>query len=813
MHTKLICPSANVLAELIQGQLVEPQLSELTGHLEECPACQARVSKVPPSNALIESLRGNAPVEDQIARAAPRPLIEKIKLIPRRHSSSAHGALADTPAALHDTLFASKQQRFDFLSPPQQADELGRLGRYRILKVLGQGGMGVVFLADDPQLQRFVALKAMLPNVAAAPLAKERFLREARATARLKSDHIVTIYEVAEEGGVPYLAMELLEGESLADVLKTGQPLEARQIISIARDVARGLAAAHEAGLIHRDIKPGNLWLEHSDRKSESKSSLLTPDPYPLTSASRVKILDFGLARPGTDDDQITQSGTSVGTPAYMSPEQARGDKGVDARADLFSLGCVLYSLCVGEIPFQAATTMGTLLAITLHEPVAPAARNKSIPPALSALVMQLLAKDPAQRPNSAREVIERLQEIERSPAASPPRKRRPQGPLIAGLTTLALAIVAAVAAAIYFWQLPDGRVVSIECSDPAIKIAFDDGALKVAGAYQEPLIVEPGKVGLRIARGDDFKFETDKLIVNKGDKIALKIEVVEGKVQIVQAGKGVLDSKELPTPDERVSWEQSIARLDVHQQAAAVAAQLKKLNPSFDATSVAHKIENGVVSQFEFHDGRGLKDLAPLRALTGLKELYLDGNGGGADIGPLRGLRLTAFISNGCPLGDIAPLTGMPLTRVGLWGCLTTDLSPLRGMKLVEANCGNSAVRDISVLKGMPLEFVCLNISEVNDLSPLAGAPLKTLYAANTKVKDLRPVAKAPIEWLCIDGSPIEDLSPLLMMPLVKLEIDNPKQHAVLLRRITTLKTINHKSVAEVLGEIGEATEAGRSE
>ena len=170
---------------------------------------------------------------------------------------------------------------YDFLAPPREPGELGRLGPYQVRKVLGAGGMGVVFLGHDPLLERPVALKAMLPMLAVSPSAKQRFLREARAAAAIKHDHIVTIYQVGEDRGVPFLAMEFLEGESLDDRLKRESRLPVKELLRIGREAAEGLSAAHERGLIHRDIKPGNIWLEGE--------------------RGRVKILDFGLAR---DDGQ-----------------------------------------------------------------------------------------------------------------------------------------------------------------------------------------------------------------------------------------------------------------------------------------------------------------------------------------------------------------------------------------------------------------------------------------------------------------------------------------------------------------------------
>jgi serine/threonine protein kinase len=174
---------------------------------------------------------------------------------------------------------ATSQSPAAFLAPPQSADELGRLGSYRILEQLGAGGMGVVFLAEDPQLRRKVALKVMSPALAAEATARQRFLREAQATAALHHDHVITIYQVAEDRGMPFLAMELLPGESLEARLRREGRLPLSETLRIASEIAAGLEAAHEQGLIHRDIKPANIWLEARRGRS-----------------SRVKILDFGLA-------------------------------------------------------------------------------------------------------------------------------------------------------------------------------------------------------------------------------------------------------------------------------------------------------------------------------------------------------------------------------------------------------------------------------------------------------------------------------------------------------------------------------------
>jgi hypothetical protein len=253
----------------------------------------------------------------------------------------------------------------------------------------------VVYRAEDVALRRHVALKVLRPGFARRPDAAARFLQEARAAAALRHDHVVTIHQVGEAdtpaGRVPFLAMELLEGASLESTLarRAVSPAEA---VRIGREVAEGLAAAHAAGLIHRDIKPDNIWLEGA--------------------RGRVKLLDFGLARAVTSDARLTAHGEIVGTPAYMAPEQAAG-RPLDGRTDLFSLGCVLYRLCADRLPFPGPDVMTTLSALATHEPAPLREVNPAVPPALAELIHRLLAKAPVDRPASAHAVASALREME----------------------------------------------------------------------------------------------------------------------------------------------------------------------------------------------------------------------------------------------------------------------------------------------------------------------------------------------------------------------------------------------------------------
>ncbi len=295
---------------------------------------------------------------------------------------------------------------YPFLEPARNGDELGWLAHYRISQPIGAGGMGLVFRAEDTHLQRPVALKVIRPELAASPDAAARFTREARSAAAIKHDNVVTIYQVGEAQGVAFLAMEYLEGTSLARWLERGRKPSIDLILRIGREVASGLSAAHRLGLVHRDIKPANIWLEAPN--------------------GRVKILDFGQARAEREEVQITQLGAIVGSPAFMSPEQAEG-KPVSFSTDLFSLGCVLYRLCSGRLPFEGKTILSVLHALATQTPATPQAIRPEIPESLSALVMRLLAKAPEARPESSQSVIDEIRSIERHLAVS--RQRMNPGP------------------------------------------------------------------------------------------------------------------------------------------------------------------------------------------------------------------------------------------------------------------------------------------------------------------------------------------------------------------------------------------------
>ncbi|MEZ6122317.1 MAG: serine/threonine-protein kinase [Planctomycetaceae bacterium] len=283
-----------------------------------------------------------------------------------------------------------------FLKPSAKDGVKGTIGPYEVLDVVGRGGMGVVLRAVDPKLNRIVAVKALLPELAANPNSRRRFLREAQAAAAISHPHVVTIHAVDDSHEdahgkpvPPYLVMEFVAGQSLQQKLDRVGTLRLTEILRIGRQIAEGLADAHKQGVIHRDIKPANILLENG--------------------VERVKITDFGLAR-AIDDITVTRTGEVSGTPQYMSPEQASGER-VDHRSDLFSLGCVMYAMCTGHSPFRGDSIAHVIKRVTQDTPRSITDQNPEIPAWLREIIDCLLQKNPDQRFQSAEGVVAILDE------------------------------------------------------------------------------------------------------------------------------------------------------------------------------------------------------------------------------------------------------------------------------------------------------------------------------------------------------------------------------------------------------------------
>jgi TolB-like protein len=295
------------------------------------------------------------------------------------------------------------------------------ISHYRILEKLGEGGMGVVWKAEDTRLRRTVALK-LLPSYAVQdPEFHERFVREAQAAAALQHSNIATVFELDEEHG--FFAMELVEGPSLREKIKE-RPLKLNEALRIATEVADGLQAAHEKGIVHRDIKSGNI--------------LLTPE-------GKAKITDFGLAAL-VDRTRVTKTGAALGTPGYMAPEQARGEK-VDRRADIWALGVVLYEMLAGRLPFRGDSEAAVVHSILHEEPEPVTALRAGLPPQLDSVLAKTLAKNPDDRYHHVDDLLVDLRHLSASaPLAVAPRRlafsRRAMLGLVGTLVAILVVLV-----------------------------------------------------------------------------------------------------------------------------------------------------------------------------------------------------------------------------------------------------------------------------------------------------------------------------------------------------------------------------------
>jgi serine/threonine-protein kinase len=501
-----------------------PPESRLRTTLEEGaaedPALQAHIEGCAPCRELLERLAWGS-------EWSPGPAaLSSIEAVPPGVRKVIEESRAATGEADPAALAAAASTVLERLSPPNRAEALGRLGRYEVFSVIGRGGMGVVLGAWDEALGCNVAVKVLSPLLAAHERAKQRFAREARAAAAIRHANVVTVYNVGEENGLLYMVMDLVRGDSVEDRLRRTGSFTAAAVQRLGLEVARGLAAAHERGVLHRDIKPGNILLE--------------------SDSDQARIVDFGVAR-CADDPSITGAGECIGTPQYMAPEQCLGRE-VDLRADLFSLGCVLYAASAGVSPFAAEGSVAVIRKVCDAEPRPLGEIRPDLPQWIVEAIHRLLGKDPGERFATAQEVAAVFEAgvlQPSTPAEDLARSRRRRKGLAAAVAAAALVSVALLLAP---WagdrSAEDSRSSeAVEAARELAALAFT--VLGAAGAVVErhatlAEAVARASPGSTIEIAADGPFVVEPIVV-RGKPLAIRAASgVRARITLV-AGEGSL--------------------------------------------------------------------------------------------------------------------------------------------------------------------------------------------------------------------------------------------------------------------------------
>ena len=649
-------------------------------------------------------------------------------------------------------------------------------GTYVVLDKLGQGGMGTVFKAEHRRMKRIVALKVMSPAGMKSADAVKRFHREVEAAAKLTHPHIVAALDADEARGVHFLVMEYVEGNDLAALVKKTGPIPVDKAVQYITQAARGLAHAHQEGVVHRDIKPANLLLDKS---------------------GTVKILDMGLARltdsgTGQAAEGLTQSGSVMGTVDYMSPEQALDTKHADAKSDIYSLGCSLYYLLTGQSVYSGDTLMKKLLAHR-EQPV-PSLRDArpDAPESLAAMFRKFIAKKPEERYASMVDVIRDLEACLAGGAVLAATSSAGWGELSAP-SILGSATLGSADADIQEFL----RAISPGTNVTNARTRFESSTNPDTLVSQNAGQTDANNPNRRGSGPGQFK--TRQWWLTAGG-IAIGLCALVG-IMVSRAGSNSANRKTAvqPTIAESVSdvpsdedpvfqkWMRNVANLPTANQLEAVSQKLRGLNPEFDGELYHELADDGSVESLRFVTDH-VTDISPIRALPRLRKLWCIGD-------PNSGL--------GGKLVDLTPLHGLKLQRLHIEGNQVDDLEPLQGMPLIEFDCRNNRIFDLKPLAGMPLEELDCNGTRIWNLNPLRGMKLTVFGCSETTVTSLGALFGMPLRIVKCRTPNLHDLSPLTGMPLEELECETPTEHdRAVLATIQSLRTVNGQPAAEILGD-----------
>jgi Leucine-rich repeat (LRR) protein len=569
---------------------------------------------------------------------------------------------------------------------------------YEVLKKLGQGGMGAVYKAHDVNLDRLVALKTLSNDLAQDPEFIARFRREAALAAKLDHPNLIRVFSAGELEGTHYIAMELVEGESARDRLAREGRLSLTEVLAIGVFVAEALDHGWQhAKLIHRDIKPANIF---------------------LSNVGQVKLGDLGLAKSASETSNgLTTTGQAVGTPFYISPEQGRGQKEIDFRADIYSLGCTLYHLITGEPPYSSGDSMAIIHKHIYDPPPGILVKMPDCPMPLVFLLGKMMAKQPHARHQSYTELIAEM--------------RRVHYQLLEPVAPPAPSKATAVSAS---------RLAQQQQSH-ALAYGVVTAALITIGAGL--WIWEPWKTGFGDPRPTVAHIQTETKTTPP-----------------LPATPPAASARPATTPADPSTAE--IVTLAPEQQVQRVLARLQALNPGFDGQAT-RRIEDGLLVELKFSSAT-VTDLSPVRALANLRRLTCNGGPDGqalADLSPLRGLQLEALDCSRSRVADLTPLQDAPIRELGCSTTSVNDLAPLQNAPLAKLDIFHTSVSDLAPLARCPIRWLNCKSTRVQDLTPLRDTPLEELHCEASLLAPHAALLRAISTLKIINGKPAAELLP----------------------------------------------------
>jgi Leucine-rich repeat (LRR) protein len=664
-----------------------------------------------------------------------------------------------------------------------------RLGDFRIEKLLAVGGMGEVYIATQISMNRQVALKILPGHLTESPSTVQRFLNEVRVTARIEHPHIVQAYEAGEDNGIYYLAMAYVKGDVLLTRIERDGPMDEHEALEIIRKIAGALAFAwNEHRVLHRDVKPANIVLD---------------------AWGEPKLMDLGLSKSLAESQSVTLSVAAIGTPSYMSPEQVRGEREMDCRSDMYSLGATLYHMVTGTMPFKGSGVYEILRKQVVETLPDPRAYNPTLSEGCIRLLDIMLAKDRDARHATWEALVSDIDRVlaNQQPSQAglapvdsmlqPAARTRRSGFRRARVAWLAAAILAVMAGILAILPLkrqvrqkqPVATAEPVQPATPSARLITGHEGLDRALADLQKMYPDSRRLA-------HWKVTEDGIVLTLKDPTIEDLSPITGLpiVQLNISQTSVHDLGPVATlPLEKlVASSTPIADLDplkslrlthldlgscteVTNLAALAGLPIQRLNLWRTGVRDLSALKNMPLRQLDLSECSGVTNLSALAGLR-LVELKLY-RSTVRDLSPLAGQPLQSLDLNGCrKVVDLRPLSAMPLTWLNIGDTILADLSPLAGVPLRELVLARSRVRSLEPLKGMPLEKLDAAITDIADLTPLKGMPLTELNLAGTYVKSLEPLRGAPLTMLRVSDTPLASLAGIEGAPIRMLNISGTK-------------------------------------